>query len=122
MPEALVVERSATLFNLLSRTLESAQVPISKHFERFGDAVDELRERISNAQLPDLLIIGIPEKEPTECEALLKLIKELPPESLPILLLSLNWIAGLPRAAVRCGFCGRSFGSFRGRSTSLRRR
>ncbi len=88
MPEALVVERSATLFNLLSRTLESAQVPISKHFERFGDAIEELRSRISHAQLPDLLIIGIPEKEPAECEALLKVIKELPPESLPILLLS----------------------------------
>ena len=70
MPEALVVERSATLFNLLSRTLESAQVPITRHFERFGDAIDELRSRISNAQLPDLLIIGIPEKEPAECEPL----------------------------------------------------
>lgn len=88
MPEALVVERSATLFNLLSRTLESAQVPITKHFERFSDAIEELHERIANLRLPELLIIGIPEKEPAECEALLKVIKELPAESLPILLLS----------------------------------
>jgi diguanylate cyclase (GGDEF)-like protein/PAS domain S-box-containing protein len=88
MPEALVVERSATLFNLLQRTLESAQVPIARHFERFGDAVLDLRDRISNLRLPELLIIGIPEKEPAECEALLKLIKELPGESLPVLILS----------------------------------
>jgi diguanylate cyclase (GGDEF)-like protein/PAS domain S-box-containing protein len=94
MPEALVVERSATLFNLLSRTLENAQVPIARHFENFSDALEELRNRIGNLNLPELLIVGIPEKEPAECEALLKLVRELPAESLPLLLLS---HAPLPR-------------------------
>jgi diguanylate cyclase (GGDEF)-like protein/PAS domain S-box-containing protein len=94
MPEALVVERSATLFNLLSRTLENAQVPIAQHFENFSDALEDLRNRIGNLNLPELLIVGIPEKEPAECEALLKLVRELPAESLPLLLLS---HAPLPR-------------------------
>ncbi|NJR44173.1 response regulator [bacterium] len=35
-----------------------------------------------------MLIVGIPEKEPAECEALLKMVKDLPAESLPLLLLS----------------------------------
>jgi diguanylate cyclase (GGDEF)-like protein/PAS domain S-box-containing protein len=88
MPEAVVVERSATLFNLLQRTLDSAQVPISRHFERFSDAVTDLNERLVDLRLPDLLIIGIPEKEPAECETLLKMVKDLPAETLPLLILS----------------------------------
>jgi len=94
MPEILVVERSATLCNLLERTLESAGVGIAKHFERFGDAVEEMRERVVSSRLPALLIIGIPEREPAECQALLKIVRELPGQSLPLLILS---HAPLPR-------------------------
>lgn len=94
MPEILVVERSATLCNLLERTLESAGVGIACHFERFGDAVDEMRQRVVASRLPALLIIGIPEREPAECQALLKIVRELPGNSLPLLILS---HAPLPR-------------------------
>lgn len=88
MPEILVVERSATLCNLLERTLESAGVAIGRHFERFGDAVEEMRERIVAARLPALLVIGVPEREPAECQALLKLLREIPGPSMPLLILS----------------------------------
>jgi diguanylate cyclase (GGDEF)-like protein/PAS domain S-box-containing protein len=94
MPEILVVERSATLCNLLERTLESAGVGIGRHFERFGEAVEEMRERVVAARLPALLIIGIPEREPAECQILLKIVRELPGSSLPLLILS---HAALPR-------------------------
>jgi diguanylate cyclase (GGDEF)-like protein/PAS domain S-box-containing protein len=94
MPEILVVERSATLCNLLERTLESAGVGIARHFERFGDAVEEMRERVVSARLPALLVIGIPEREPAECQALLKIVRELSGASLPLLILS---HAPLPR-------------------------
>ncbi|MFO1496690.1 MAG: hypothetical protein U1F26_18765, partial [Lysobacterales bacterium] len=75
MPEILVVERSATLCNLLERTLESAGVGIARHFERFGDAVEEMRERVVSSRLPALLVIGVPEREPAECQALLKIVR-----------------------------------------------
>jgi len=88
MPEILVVERSATLCDLLARTLETAGVGIGKHFERFGDAVEGMRERVVSSQLPALLIIGVPEREPAECQALLKIVRELPGPSLPLLILS----------------------------------
>ncbi len=88
MPEILVVERSATLCNLLERTLESAGVGIACHFERFGDAVDEMRQRVVASRLPALLVIGIPEREPAECQALLKIVRELPGSILPLLILS----------------------------------
>jgi diguanylate cyclase (GGDEF)-like protein/PAS domain S-box-containing protein len=107
MPEAIVVERSASYYSLLSRTLESAGVPITKHFERFSDAIDDLRDRIANLRLPDLLIIGIPEKELSECEALLKVVKELPAESLPILLLSHGPLPKLDRWLSARGFAMR---------------
>jgi len=88
MAEILVVERSATLCNLLERTLESAGVGISRHFERFGDAVEEMRERVVSSRLPALLVIGVPEREPAECQALLKIVRELPGNALPLLILS----------------------------------
>lgn len=88
MPEILVVERSATLCNLLERTLESAGVGIARHFERFGDAVEEMRERVVSSRLPSLLIIGVPEREPAECQALLKIVRELPGGALPLLIMS----------------------------------
>ena len=94
MPEILVVERSATLCDLLARTLETAGVGIAKHFERFGDAVEEMRERVVASRLPALLVIGVPEREPAECQALLKIVRELPGTSLPLLILS---HAPLPR-------------------------
>lgn len=94
MPEILVVERSATLCNLLERTLQSAGVGIARHFERFGDAVEEMQERVVAGRLPALLIIGIPEREPAECQELLKIVRELPGPALPLLLLS---HAPLPR-------------------------
>jgi diguanylate cyclase (GGDEF)-like protein/PAS domain S-box-containing protein len=97
MPEAVVVERSATLFNLLQRTLDSAQVPIGRHFENFGDALSDLQDRLNELRLPDLLIVGIPDKEPAECEALLKMVKDLPSESLPLLLLSHSNLPRLDR-------------------------
>lgn len=88
MLEVLVVERSATLFNLLARTLESARVPVSRHFENFGDALDVMRERLLTGQFPSLLIIGIPERDAAECEKLLKLLKDVPAARLPLLLMS----------------------------------
>lgn len=94
MLEVLVVERSATLYNLLARTLEAARVQISHHFERFGDALDVMRERIVSGNFPALLIVGVPERELAECEKLLKLIKDVPAARLPLLLLS---HAPLPR-------------------------
>jgi diguanylate cyclase (GGDEF)-like protein/PAS domain S-box-containing protein len=88
MPEILVVERSATLCNLLAKTLESAGLGITRHFERFGDAVEEMRERVVASRLPTLLVIGVPEREPAECQALLKLVREIPGAALPLLLMS----------------------------------
>jgi diguanylate cyclase (GGDEF)-like protein/PAS domain S-box-containing protein len=88
MPEILVVERSATLCNLLSKTLESAGLGITRHFERFGDAVEEMRERVVTSHLPTLLVIGVPEREPAECQALLKIVREIPGAALPLLLMS----------------------------------
>ncbi len=94
MPEILLVERSATLCNLLERTLESAGVGITKHFERFGDAIEEMRERIVASRLPALLIVGVPEREPAECQILLKIVREIGGRTMPLLVLS---HAPLPR-------------------------
>lgn len=94
MSDVFVVERSSTLYNLLARTLESARIPVHQHFDSFGAAIEALRERIVAARLPALLIIGIPEREPAECEALLRLVRDLPGPSLPLILLS---HAPLPR-------------------------
>lgn len=88
MPEILVVERSATLCNLLAKTLESVGLGITRHFERFTEALEELRERVVVSRLPSLLVIGIPEREPAECQALLKLVREVPGAALPLLLMS----------------------------------
>lgn len=103
MPEVIVVERSAARYNLLARTLTSARVDITRHYESFADAVDALQARIVTGQWPGLLVIGIPDRAPSECEKLLATIRDIPGPSLPLLLLSHAPMPALDRWLERRG-------------------
>ena len=88
MSGILVVERSATLSHLLSRTLQAAQYDKWSELAGYGEAIEHLKQAARLGHPYRVLLLGAPARPTREFNELLGYLREVREPPLPVLLLA----------------------------------